>query len=84
MYVFVFASLTTAGRVRFYIKNKTGISFDINKVPSSRNIPGCSYGIFVNEANKETVMDIIKELDVNFIGVFDEKTINGGGADGIS
>lgn len=84
MYVFVFASVTTANRVRFLIKNKMGISSDIGKVSSSKVIPGCSYGIFVNDRYKDSVMDFIKGLDVNLIGVFEESVIKGGAADGLS
>ncbi len=84
MYVFVFASLTTANRVRFIIKNKTGVSFDINKVSSSQVVPGCSYGLFVADAYRDRVYEIIKDLDVNLIGVYEESVIKGGMKDGIS
>ncbi|MBE7045912.1 MAG: hypothetical protein E7396_00680 [Ruminococcaceae bacterium] len=84
MYVFVFASLTTANRVRFLIKNKLGLSFDINKVSASKIIPGCSYGLFVNKENKDKVWEFIKGLDVNLIGLFEESIIKGGNKDGVS
>ncbi len=84
MYVFVFASLTTVSRVRFYIKNKLGINFDTDRVSSSPLVPGCSWGLFVPESKKDTVLMIIKELNVNLLGVYEEKELSGGGRNGIS
>lgn len=84
MYVFVFASLTTANRVRFLIKNKLGLSSDINKISATKMVPGCSYGLFVKDVNKAIVEDFIKALDINLIGVYEESVIKGGNKDGVS
>lgn len=84
MYIFVFASLTTASRVRFYIKNKLGISLEVNKVSGFDGIPGCSYGLFADKAHKDNVLEIINELNVNLIGVYDEKMLKGAKKDGVS
>ena len=84
MYIFVFASLTTANRVRFHIKNKIGILFDINKISGQGELPGCSYGIYVKEPYRHSVEDIVKSLDVNLIGIYNEETLKGVKGNGVS
>ena len=84
MYIFVFASLTTAGRVRYKLKSKLGVSFDIHKLTGKEDIPGCSYGLYVHPSYKNRVSDMIKELDVNLVGIYEEKDIKGGVSGGLS
>lgn len=82
-YIFVFASLTSATRVKKFLEKEKGIDVYIVQVPKSDRIKGCSYGIYTNESKINDVKEAIEYLEINSKGMFSSKDI-GGVTDGLS
>ncbi len=81
-YIFVFASLTSATRVKKFLKKEKGMDVYIVQVPKSDKIKGCSYGIYADETKIKDIKESIEYLEINSKGMFSLKDF-GGTLDGL-
>lgn len=76
-YIFVFASLTSANRVKAYIKREKGRDVYITQIPKSDKIKGCSYGIYVNKDEIYDIKTATEAMGINTRGVFHKTELEG-------
>lgn len=82
-YIFVFASLTSATRVKKFLKKEKGMDVYIVQVPKSDKIKGCSYGIYADKSKIHDIKEAIDYLEIKSKGMFSSEDI-GGVTDGLS
>ena len=60
----VFASMTDANKIKFYIEKKHGISSRIVQTPKAVSPGGCSYSLIVEKDKLGKVYDAMKVMGV--------------------
>lgn len=70
----VLSSLTSANRVKQYIKSKYGCVSHIVQTPKKLEIDGCGYSIKTDYKNVRYVFEAIKLMDIKTKGAFDAQT----------
>ena len=60
----VFASMTDANKIKFYIEKKHGISARLVQTPKAVSPGGCSYSLIVDKSKLGKVYDAMKVLGV--------------------
>ncbi len=60
----VFASMTDANKIKFYIEKRYGISARVVQTPKSVSSGGCSYSLMVKRNELGKVYDAMKAIGV--------------------
>ena len=68
----VFASLTTANKVKSELEKRFGISSKVMQTPGAIKLKSCSYCLRISDDNLNTALGFIKENDVRTKGAYRE------------
>lgn len=68
----VFASVTTANRLKSLIRKKYGIESTIVQTPGSIRLKGCSYALKMEGKYADTVWKIITDSGLSSKGIYTE------------
>lgn len=68
----VFASLTTANKIKKELEKRFGIVSKVLQTPKSIPLKSCSYCLRISNDNLQTVWDFVKKNDVYTKGVYKE------------
>ena len=60
----IFASMTDANKIKFYIERKYGINSKVVQTPKAVSPDGCSYSLIVERKELGKVYDAMKALGV--------------------
>lgn len=74
MVIVVLSSITSANRVKLYIKLNYNIDVYIMQTPKSLQIEGCGYAIKTEYKNLDIVFEAIGALKIATKGAFDAQT----------
>lgn len=66
----VFASLTSANRVKAYLYKNYSLNAYVMQTPKKLEISGCSYCIKINENHLDYIINAVKQLSVSSKGVY--------------
>ncbi len=69
----VFASVTTANRLKSLIRKKYGIESTLVQTPKSIGVKGCSYALKMEEKYKDIVWQIVTDSGISSKGIFTEE-----------
>ena len=69
----VFASATTANRVKSVLQKKFGIKSVLIQTPKSLNVKGCSFCLKTESANVDTIWKIVTDNGLSSKGAFREE-----------
>lgn len=68
----VFASFTTANRVKSLLKNNHNINSAIVQTPGGINVKSCSYSLRLLSAHADLVWNIVRQNKLSSKGIFSE------------
>lgn len=68
----VFASLTTANKIKKELEKRFGIPSNVLQTPKAIPLKSCSYCIRISKDNLQTAWDFVKKNDVYTKGVYQE------------
>lgn len=69
----VFASATTANRVKSVLRKKFGIDSALVQTPKALNVSGCSYCLRIKREHADAAWRLITESGLSSKGIFDSK-----------
>lgn len=69
----VFASATTANRVKSVLRKNFGVDSSLIQTPKALNVSGCSYCLKLKKEHMNTVWNIITENGLSSKGIFRDK-----------
>jgi len=68
----VFASVTTANRLKSLIRKKYGIESTLIQTPKAIGVKGCSYALKMEEKYVDTVWQVVTDSGVSSKGIYTE------------
>lgn len=66
----VFASSTTAGRVKALLKKQYNIEANIEQTPSELSLSGCSYSLKTNAKYADLIWKIVSQSGLSSKGIY--------------
>ena len=69
----VFASSTSANKVKSVLSKKYGIHSDLMQSPKVLNLSGCSYCLLLNREDMDTAWKLISSNGLSSKGIYDSK-----------
>jgi len=72
----VFASVTTANRVKSVLKKKFGIESDVIRAPSALSMSGCSYAVRLSSEFLEPAWNLVMQSGLSSKGAYREDNMN--------